>query len=93
VPRFSAGAQSAWIFRRIGCHLIVGAARRTQPLDQRGQPARRDRTCHFIIGHAGAHPAQHAADAHRDLLVFFGDRNDMALRFAFEAKSWPGIVQ
>ena len=81
------------IVRGICRYRIVGDACRTQPLNELGYPARRDRTGHLVVGHPGTHPAQHTADAHGDLAAFLGNRNDMALRFAFEAKARPRVVQ
>src|SRR5262245_66325246 len=86
-------AKTSGIFCGISCYRGVCSPCRAQALDQQGHAARRDCTRDLVIRHAGAHPAEHAADAHRDIATLFGDRNDVALRFAFEAKAWPSIVQ
>src|SRR5882757_2209864 len=86
-------AEALGIFGSVGCHCIVGGARCPQALYQSRYTARRDRTGYFVIRHAGAHPAQHAAHAHGDLAALFCDRNDVALRFALEAKAAPRVMQ
>src|SRR3954468_730970 len=63
------------------------------PSDELGYAARRDRASHLVVRHSGPHSAQHAAEAYRDLAALFGNRDDVALRFAFEPKARPGIVQ
>jgi hypothetical protein len=86
-PRFSLRtAKTHGIFRGIGRHRVIGRARRAQAFDQRPHAARRDRTGDLVVRHARAYAAQHAADADGDVAALLGDRNDVALRFAFEAR-------
>src|SRR5215207_812401 len=91
--RLSRTGKPLGVFCAVSCHGNVGGARRAQALDQRGYAARRDRTGHLVIRHAHTHPAEHAADADGDLTALFGDRNDVALRLAFEAKPRPRIMK
>src|SRR5712671_2835549 len=91
--RSSLTGETLGVFRGISCHGIIGGTRCAQPLDQRGHTARRNRAGHLVVRYAGAHPAQHAAEAQGDLAALFGDWNDVALWFAFEAKARPGIMQ
>src|SRR5262245_13604039 len=86
-------AQALCILRGVNRHSIVGSAGRVQALDQLGNAARRDCTGHLVVRYPSADPAEHAANAYRDLAALLRDRNNVALRLAFEAEPRPGVMQ
>jgi hypothetical protein len=74
-------------------HTPIGLLPSFQFLDHLGKSTRWDRTGHFIWGHARANSAQGAPGAHRDLLVFLSEWNDMALRLPDNGHVVKGIMQ
>ena len=74
-------------------HTRIGLLSNFQFVHHLGESTSWDRTGHFIWGHARANSAQGAPGAHRDLVVFLSEWNDMALRFPDNRHVAKGIMR